>query len=206
MLLRATTISVIIGTFFIGMYYVVGATYVQPAQQDRLDQALGMLRPGLTYDLLAQLDEQERYSIIQIAPSDTVALVMEEAKRHPSYLFESKDMIKQLSNSDELKTLKMSQLTALKGFDAKGTALIIKSKDHTFLRLEDIELTSSLDQHIYLTRDGSISAAIDVGKLKASRGSHNYEITGIDFETNYILILYSPTFNTYFAHARFLKE
>ncbi|MFY9301254.1 MAG: DM13 domain-containing protein [Candidatus Nitrosotenuis sp.] len=204
-MLRTVTLSVIIGTFLIGMYYVVAATYVQPAQQDRLSAALMAYQEGLTYDKLVSLDEATRYDLIQKMPSATTLMIIQEARNHPSFIAESKDEIKEISGSNDLRMVKLTPIAGLKGFSAKGTAAIFVSDQMTFLRLEDFGVTSGIDQHLYLTKDGSISTGIDLGRLKASQGSQNYDITGVDTETYDILIIYSKPFDTYYTHARFLK-
>lgn len=203
-MLRAVAISVIIGTFLIGMYYVVAATYVQPVQQDNLAVALAN-HSGLSYDQLIALDEDDRYEVIQQMPSATVQLILQEAKEHPSFIDESKDKIKELSGSDDLKLVKLTPIAGLKGFAAQGTAAIFSSGEMKFLRLQDFDVTSGIDQRLYLTKDGSITTGVGLGTLKASQGSQNYDVTGIDIETYHILIIYSKTFDTYYAHARFLK-
>jgi hypothetical protein len=204
-MLRAVAISVVIGTFLIGMYYVVAATYVQPIQQDKLAAALDDLQPGLSYEKLISLDEEERYYLIQQSPSNTRQLILGEAANHPSFITESKDQIKEISNSAELRLLKLTPIAGIKGFSAYGTAGIFDSGDMLFLRLEGFSITSGIDQHVYLTKDASVSTGIDLGRLKATEGEQNYDITGIDTELYNILIIYSKTFDTYYAHARFLK-
>ena len=204
-MLRTVTISVIIGTFLIGMYYVVAATYVQPVQQDHLSVALATHQDGLSYDQIIALDEDDRYNLIQQMPSATVQLILQEAKNHPSLIDESKDQIKELSSLNDLKLVKLTPIAGLKGFSAQGTAAMFDSGEMTFLRLEDFGVTSGIDQHLYLTKDGSVATGIGLGRLKASQGSQNYDVTGIDIETYNILIIYSKTFDTYYAHARFLK-
>ncbi|MGI0003980.1 MAG: DM13 domain-containing protein [Candidatus Nitrosotenuis sp.] len=204
-MLRVVTLSVIIGTFLIGMYYVVAATYVQPVYQDKLSEALTAHQNGLSYDQLTALDEKERYDLIQQMPSATAQLILQEAKNHPSFTDESKDQIKEISDSNDLKMIKLTPIAGLKGFSAQGTAAIFDSGKMAFLRLDDFGVTSGIDQYLYLTKDGSVAAGVSLGKLKASQGSQNYDITGIDVETYNILIIYSKTFDTYYAHAAFLK-
>lgn len=198
-------ISVVIGTFLIGTYYVVAAMYVQPAQHDKLESALGDLQPGLSYEQLVMMSEAERYYLIQQAPSSTRQLILEEAINHPSFISESKDIIKETSNSDELRIVKLTPFSGIKGFTAQGTAVIYNSGNMNFLRFEDFGVTSGIDQRVYLTKDGAVATGIDLGALRASRGEQNYDITGIDTEIYNILIIYSKTFDTYYAHARFLK-
>lgn len=204
-MLRTVTISVVIGTFLIGMYYVVAATYVPPVQQDNLSVALDAYQNGLSYDRLVALDEDDRYDLIQQLPSATLQLILQEAKDHPSFIDESKDQIKELSGLNDLKLIKLTPIAGLKGFSAQGTAAMFGSGEMMFLRLEDFGVTSGIDQRLYLTKDGSIATGIDLGGLKASQGSQNYDVTGIDIETYGILMIYSKTFDTYYAHARFLK-
>jgi hypothetical protein len=187
------------------MYYVVAATYVPPVQQDDLSVALAAYQNGLSYDRLVALDEDDRYDLMQQLPSATIQLILQEAKDHPSFIDESKDQIKELSGLNDLKLIKLTPIAGLKGFSAQGTAAVFGSGEMMFLRLEDFGVTSGIDQRLYLTKDGSIAAGIDLGELKASQGSQNYDVTGIDIETYGILIIYSKTFDTYYAHARFLK-
>ena len=205
MMLRTVAVSVIIGTFLIGMYYVVAATYVQPIQQDKLAYALDDLKPGLSYEQLIALDEEERYYLIQQSPSSTRQLLLQEATNHPSFIAESKDEIKKASSSDELRMLKLTPIAGIKGFTAQGTAAIYGSGDTTFLRLEDFSITSGIDQHVYLTKDASITTGTDLGVLKATQGEQNYDITGIDTKVYDIMVIYSKSFDIYYAHARFLQ-
>lgn len=204
-MLRAVAFSVIIGTFLIGTYYVVAATYVQPIQKDKLTSALEDIERGLTYEKFVSLTEYERSILVQQMPSSTITLLLQEAKNHPSFIAEKPDIIKTKSSSDEIKLVKLSQIFGLKGYESKGEASIIISADKTFLRLQEFGVTSGIDQHLYLTKDGAVSTGIDLGRLKASQGDQYYEITGIDTDVYNILIIYSKTFDTYYAHAKFLK-
>lgn len=204
-MLRAVTLSVMIGTFLIGMYYVVAATYVQPVQQDKLSAALTDFQDGLSYEQLVGLDENDRYRLVQQMSSETLRMVMQEARNHPSFIDEDKKQIREMSGSNDLKLTKQIPIAGLKGFLAQGTAEVFDSGEMSFLRLEDFGITSGIDQHLYLTKDGSVSTGIDLGRLKASQGSQNYDITGIDIETYGVLIIYSRPFDTYYAHAQFPK-
>ncbi len=204
-MLRVVTLSVIVGTFLIGVYYVVAATYMPPIPQDKLSEALSAYQDGFSYDNLVVLDEGDRYALIQQMPSITRQLILQEAKNRPSFIAESKDQLKKLSSSSDLKLVKLTTIAGLKGFSAQGTAAVFDSGTMAFLRLEDFGVTSGIDQHLYLTKDGSISTGISLGKLKASQGSQNYDITGIDVETYNVLIIYSKPFDMYYAHAQFFK-
>jgi hypothetical protein len=204
-LLRIVAISVIIGTFLIGTYYVVAASYIQPIQQDKIADALGEVQMGLTYERFVSLGEDERSALVQQMPSSTITMLLQEARSHPSFIAEKTDAIKAQSGSNEIRLVKLSQISGLKGYDSKGEAAIMISGDKIFLRLQEFGVTSGIDQHLYLTKDGTIATGIDLGRLKASQGDQYYDITGIDIELHNILIIYSKVFDTYYAHAKFLK-
>lgn len=199
------TLFVIAGTLLIGAYYVVDATYVQPAQQDVFSEKLTAFQPGLSFVKMMQMEEPQRAALIHSMPSDTKFLVMQEAKKHPSFVTETVGDIKAQSGSD-VRLLKLTQVAALKGYDASGTAALMESGPKSFLRFDGFGVTPGFDQRVYLTKDGSVSTGVDLGLLKATTGSQNYDITGIDTETYNIVIIYSKTFDEYYAHARFLKS
>jgi hypothetical protein len=184
---------------------VVAASYIQPIQQDKIADALSGIQAGLTYEKFASLGELERSILVQQMPSSTITLLLQEARNHPSFIAEKADAIKEQSGSNEIRLVKLSQISGLKGYDSKGEAAIIISGDKTFLRLQEFGVTSGIDQHLYLTKDGTIATGIDLGRLKASQGDQYYDITGIDTESHNVLIIYSKVFDTYYAHAKFLK-
>lgn len=204
-MLRQVTIFVIVGTFLIGTYYVVAASYVPPEQQNILEQKLDQYMRGLSFDRLMSLDETDRATLIEGMPSDTVRLLIQEAKSHPSFLVETVDDIRQITKSDA-RFVKLAQLTALKGYEASGTAILVESADKSFVRLENLNITPGIDQHVFLTKDGSASSGVDLGPLKATRGSQNYDATGVDTEMYNVVIVYSKTLDAHYAHARFLKS
>ncbi len=205
-MLRAVAISVIIGTFLIGMYYVVASSYVQPERQDKLQSALNELESGMTYEKFVSLDEQKRQFIVKQMPSGTLELLQQESRAHPTFIAEKPDDIRTKSGSNEIQLVKITQISGLKGYLAAGEASVVASGDMAFLRLEEFGVTSGIDQHVYLTKDGTIAESVDLGPLKASQGDQYYDVTGADIATYSILVIYSPTFDTYYAHAQFPKN
>lgn len=204
-MLRTVTISIIIGTFLIGAYYVVDASYVQPQKKDTLTLALDNIKPGLTYEKFVAMSEGEKYSLFSTMPSDTRLMMLQEARDRPSFIAETKDQI-QSPPEHPLKIEAFTQLSGVKGYDAQGTASILVAGDETFLRLEDFGVAGGIDQHIYLTKDGIAETGLDVGPLKATQGDQNYDITGINPDEYNVLIVYSKLSGTYYAHAQFLQK
>lgn len=204
-MLRTVAISVIIGTFLIGTYYVVAASYVQPVQKSKLASALEEFQAGFTYEKFVSLDEDERSILVQQMPSSILTMLLQEARNHPSFIAEKADAIKAQSDSSEIRLVKLTQIFGLKGYESQGEAAIVISGGKVFLRLQEFGVTSGIDQHLYLTKGGTITTGIDLGRLKASQGEQYYDITGIDTESYNVLIIYSKPFDTYYAHARFLE-
>lgn len=202
-MLRQVTISVIIGTFLVGAYYVVAASYIPAEQQSRLAAQLEEFQPGLTFEVLLSMDERQRATLVQNMPSDTVLLLMQEVKSRPSFVSETLDEIRQVSDSD-VKLVKFAQVTALKGHSASGTAVLVLSGEGEFLRLEHFSVSPGIDLRVFLTKDGSIFTGVDLGPLKATSGPQNYAIPAVNTEEYNIVIIYSSTFDEYYAHARFI--
>lgn len=204
-MLKTITISIMIGTFLIGTYYVLAASYLPPVQENKLVSALSKIKTDLTYEKFISMDENERASLVQQMPYGTIQMLLQEAQNHPNYVSEDTEKIKLESNSSDIRFTKLTQIAGVKGYDAGGIASIVYAGNMVFLRLEDFSVTSGIDQHLYLTKDGTIASGIDLGPLKASEGSQNYDITGIDVDAYNIMIIYSKTFDTYYAHTKFLK-
>lgn len=204
-MLRTVTISIIIGTFLIGAYYVASATYTQPQQKNALALALDDLRPGLTYEKFIAMSEDEQSLLYDIMPSNTRLMLLQEARDRPSFIAESKDQI-QISSGFDLKVTEFTEISGIKGYDAQGTASVLVAGSEKFLRLEDFGVAGGIDQHIYFTKDGTPDTGIDVGPLKATQGDQNYDISGINPDEYNILIIYSKLSDTYYAHAQFLQK
>lgn len=204
-MLRAVTISVIIGTFLIGSYYVAVSSFVQPEQQNKLGMALSDIQPDLTYEKFIALSEDQKSFLVQNMPSSTRNLILDEARNNPSFAAESKDLMTEQSGATELRMIKLTQISGIKGYDADGTASVFVSGGMTFLRLQDFGVASGIDQRLYLTKDGTMQTGIDIGPLKASQGDQNYDITSIDHDTYNVMIIYSRPFDLYYAYAKFIK-
>lgn len=204
-MLKTITVSIMIGTFLIGTYYVLAASYLPPVQENKLVSALSKMKTDLTYEKFVSMNENERMTLVGQMPSGTIQMLLKEAQNHPSYISEDADKIKTESNSSDVRFTKLTQITGVKGYDASGTASIVYAGNMVFLRLEDFSVTSGIDQHLYLTKDGTIASGIDLGLLKASAGNQNYDITGTDVDAYNVLIIYSKTFDTYYAYTKFLK-
>ena len=208
--IRTVTLVIIVGTAVIGIFYGVIANYSSsftPAtQQNELTDELSKLEAGLTYAKFLNMNQDERAALFEQMPQYAKSLIVNEAKKYDKLIHEDMSKITQnLESADNLKFLQSAQISGVKGNNAEGKALIVSNGQTEYLRLEDFSVIPGIDQHIYLTKSGDVSHGIDIGMVKANRGSQNYPISGIDsYEYNH-LIIYSKTFDMYYASSALAK-
>ena len=110
-MLRAITISVIIGTFLIGSYYVVATSYVPPEPQNNLDMMLSELQPDLTYEKFTSLSEDQKLLLVGTMPYDTKKMLLVEVRDRPSFAAESKDLMTGISGTPDRRMVKTTPIS-----------------------------------------------------------------------------------------------
>ena len=87
--------------------------------------------------------------------------------------------------------------------DAKGDARTIPLKDaSTVLRLENFKATNGPDLYVYLSADEGASDFVNLGKLKASSGNHNYVIPDdTDLDKYNKVLVWCKAFSVLFGSA-----
>jgi len=88
--------------------------------------------------------------------------------------------------------------------DVMGEALYIESSDKKYIRFENFETINGPDLHVYLSKDTNADNYYDLGKIKATKGSVNYEVpesVNVD-DYNYVLVWCEP-FRVLFSYAKF---
>lgn len=60
--------------------------------------------------------------------------------------------------------------------DVKGKALLIEQGEKKILRFEDFETINGPDLYIFLSSELGIGDAVTLGRIRATRGSANYEV------------------------------
>ncbi|HII35792.1 MAG TPA: DM13 domain-containing protein [Nitrosopumilaceae archaeon] len=204
--LKTLTIGIMIGTAAIGLYYGILPMYSVPTTDSQLSLGLDELQEGLTYKKFLELELVEKTSLIKMMSPRTIDLILDEAKKHNSKVNESIEELLLYTQSSELKFSQISELSAIKGNEAKGRVMIVSTGEKNFLRFEDFSISNIPDLYVYLTKSGDISSGYDVGRLKANGGDQNYDITGIDTNTYSIVIIYSKSFELYAASADLPKQ
>src|SRR3989344_7846121 len=67
------------------------------------------------------------------------------------------------------------------GHPASGFARIIETDGRKYLRYEDFKTINGPDLYVYLAKDASAKAFVNLGRLRATEGNVNYEIpAGVD--------------------------
>ncbi len=91
-----------------------------------------------------------------------------------------------------------------KAHDVKGSALIVKSGEQTFLRFENLKTINGPDLRIYLSSDLSNDDIIDLGPIRATEGNANYLIpAGTDLSKYRNAMIWCRTFRVLFSYAQF---
>ena len=201
-MLRGIGIVAILGVAAIGVYYF-GPQMISQKMSDPLQQALDQIQTGLTYDKFVNMTNSQRDALVQKMPQQTIALIMDDAKKFPTTVSEGiQDMISKISfTSQSIVFSKQGEFVGL-GHEAKGKAEIISVGKIAFLRFENFEVTNGPDLHVYMTTNGDATTGIDLGKLKGSIGDQNYELHGVDTKTYDTVVIYSQPFHVYFAEAK----
>jgi hypothetical protein len=86
----------------------------------------------------------------------------------------------------------------------RGRALIIETAAGLVLRFEQFSVLNGPDLHVYLSPspDGYADGAIDLGKLKATGGSFNYDLpAGLELSSIASVVIWCQPFAVQFAHA-----
>ena len=86
--------------------------------------------------------------------------------------------------------------------EVEGRALLIQQGDKKILRFEDFDTVNGPNLHIYLSSALGIKDSVDLGKIKATRGSVNYELEpGIDTERYNKVLVWCVPFRVLFSYA-----
>ncbi|MFW9881697.1 MAG: DM13 domain-containing protein, partial [Candidatus Thorarchaeota archaeon] len=87
-------------------------------------------------------------------------------------------------------------------YDVKGKALLIKNNDKYIIRLEDFESESGPGLYVYLSTSLDDNDFIDLGKLKATKGNINYDVSSnTDFDKYDNVLIWCEPFGVLFGSA-----
>jgi len=86
--------------------------------------------------------------------------------------------------------------------DVAGRALLIEKGGQEILRFEDFETINGPDLRIYLASDLGVDDAVELGPIRATRGSVNYELpAGTDVTRYNKVLVWCYTFSILFSYA-----
>ncbi len=119
---------------------------------------------------------------------------MEEAEGDESFLSESMESTATTLNEVSFEA---------QAHEVEGVAQLIQDGDTTYLRFEDFETINGPDLHVYLSTDLEATDYIDLGELKATKGSFNYDVSSFDTETYNKVLVWCDPFSVLFSSADF---
>jgi hypothetical protein len=180
--LKITVAGIIIATAAIASYYALIPSYTQISlDQSTLSLDLNAIQEGLTYSKFIVMERGEKQDLVSKMSGHTIDLILNEAKKHDTFLSEEMDeLVSNSQSNNELKFIQIGEIQGLKGNEAEGKVYVIETGDSVFLRFEKFSVTNGPDLHVFPTKSGDVSTGVDIGELKANRGDQNYEITGTD--------------------------
>ncbi|MBD3318840.1 hypothetical protein GF342_02935, partial [Candidatus Woesearchaeota archaeon] len=83
-----------------------------------------------------------------------------------------------------------------------GKALLIETAEGNILRFEDFETINGPNLHIYLSANLDDTDYVDLGELKATTGSVNYNIPdGTDTDKYHYVLVWCVPFEVLFSYA-----
>jgi len=86
--------------------------------------------------------------------------------------------------------------------EVEGKALLIEQNGKKILRFEDFDTINGPNLHIYLSSELGVGDSIDLGRIKATKGSVNYEIPeGIDTDKYNKVLVWCVPFRVLFSYA-----
>lgn len=86
--------------------------------------------------------------------------------------------------------------------DVAGRALLIEKDSQKILRFEDFETINGPDLRIYLSSELGVEDAVELGPIRATRGSVNYELpAGTDTAKHNKVLVWCYTFSILFSYA-----
>ena len=89
-----------------------------------------------------------------------------------------------------------------KEHEVEGKALLLLNNQEKVLRFENFETINGPNLHIYLSADLEANDYVDLGKIKATKGSVNYNLdSSIDTEKYNKVLVWCVPFKVLFSYA-----
>jgi hypothetical protein len=153
-----------------------------------------LIAPAFTVIELEEASPLEENDNIESLGEETLEASAEDDTEESRYMSESMDSEAILLDEEEFEE---------SAHEVAGTAQIIQDGDKVYLRFEDFETINGPDLHVYLSTGLGLDDAIDLGELKATQGSFNYDVTGIDLEKYNQVLIWCDPFGVLFSYADF---
>ena len=171
------------GTLLIGLVIIVFAAYyfISPVFRVVEVQEASPLQVQDAMDTMTAEELQEFHDAVEDAKEN----VMQMADAMPS----------------EVRLL-VEGMFKPRAHEVEGKALLIAQGDKKVLRFEDFDTINGPNLHIYLSTGLGIADAIDLGAIKATKGSVNYELDpSIDTDKYNKVLVWCVPFRVLFSYA-----
>ena len=167
---------------------------------------------GVGYYLISPLfitkEVQEASPLDSVTPDEPVfddrmeAMTEEEHEEFEQAVEAMKDVV--IEQQEEMPVAELVSEGAFKAraHEVEGKALLIAENGKKTLRFEGFNTINGPDLRVYLASDLGISDAIEVGKLKGTKGNFNYELDpSIDTDKYNNVLVWCEPFGILFSYS-----
>jgi peptide methionine sulfoxide reductase msrA/msrB len=110
------------------------------------------------------------------------------------------------NNQTQMQTKQTFSVVGTVGHSATGTVQILKTEAGTVLRYEDFKTINGPDLFVYLSTDLKATEFINLGELKATEGSINYDVPSeVDLTKYKYVLVWCKKFGVLFNYADITK-
>ena len=153
----------------------------------------------LIYPIFKEIEVNEESPLIK---DNLDSMNAEEKAEMNKIIEEMKDNVVQGDDSmPKAKVISQGDFVA-RAHDVKGKALLIKNGNDKILRFEDFETINGPDLRIYLSNELGIDDAVELSKIKATKGNVNYNVpSNVDTKKYNKVLVWCKQFRVLFSYA-----
>lgn len=119
-----------------------------------------------------------------------------------SPLFITVELHEEVPQSASVPEQSRASVVGTPGHPASGEVRIVESGGTRFVRYENFKTINGPDLYVYLAKDIDAKDYVDLGRIRATEGSVNYEIPeGVDLSAYHYVLTWCKTFSVLFNYA-----
>jgi len=152
-----------------------------------------------------ELDEASPLQTAPVVKDSFETMDIETRAEFEAQMEISKDVVMTMEEAmpDVARLIAQAQFQP-RAHSVEGRALLIEEAGEKIVRFEDFETINGPNLHIYLSSELGDGDFVDLGKIRATKGSVNYEVpTGTDTTRYNKVLVWCVPFGVLFSYASF---